>query len=306
MNRRFRRRLQPGERILVRSTDGTTAWYLAAGVVVLSVAAWLRNIWGVPLLGFKFWDATLFMLLFSVPAPLVASLWTRWKWVITDRRVLKGYGLFARDIGAMRHETVETVRLDDRKLVVDGSAYRWDLPINPNFIRAETLHRLYGDRFGDPGLAAKPVSEMLEADETVLHRRSPLVTDLLPWAVLLSGPALLFFGFVWPGAMERWFFIPAVAMGPYLLYLGDIVAFWRQRGWRTVLTDRRLLIRRPHWPSRCDAIPLDAVTEAYWDSKGWELVVVSPGRRDAIFCLPWTARRILAALERNDRGEALA
>ncbi len=306
MNRRFRRRLQPGERILLRSTEGTTAWYLAAGVVVLFVAAWLRNIGDVPFLGFKFWNATLFMLFFTVPAPILAWLWTSWKWVITDRRVLKAYGPFSSEIGAMRHEAVETVRLDDRKLVVNGSAQGWDLPINPNFFQAETLHRLYGDRFVDPGLPAKPVGEMLEAGETLLWRYSPLVTELLPWAVLLSGPVLLFAELAWMDALASWYFNPIILIGPYAVLLGNIVAAWRRRGWQAVLTDRRLLIRRPHWPARCDAVPLDAVTEAYWDSKGWELVVVSPGRTDTIFCLPWTARRLLAALERNDRGEALA
>ena len=69
---------------------------------------------------------------------------------------------------------------------------------------------------------------------------------------------------------------------------------------------RRMLRRRTATPLRCDAVLLDSVTEAYWDSKGWELVVVSPGRRYTIFCLPWIARRILDTLERNDRGEALA
>jgi len=306
MNRRFRRLLEPGERILVRSTDGGAAWYLAGSILFLVVATWLRKIWGVPFLGFRFWNLTLFMLLFAVPTPVVAWLWTRWKWVITDRRVLRGYGLVSSEIAEMRHETVEGVRLDGGKLIVHGDDDWWEFPITRNFLRADTLYALFGARFGDSGMPAKPVQEMLEPGEIVLHRASPLFTDVLPWVVLLSGPVLLFVAVIWPEALKDWYFIPAIVQGPYVVLLGDVVAAWRGRGWQTVLTDRRLLRRRLEWPSRCDAIPLDAVSEAQWDSKGWKLVVVSPGRRDTIFCLRRTARRILDALERNDRGEALA
>ena len=306
MNGRFKRMLVPGERILVRSTDGRTTWYLAGAILLLIFATWIRDIWGVPFLGFRFWNTTLFMLLFAVPTPIMAWLWTRWEWVITDRRVLKGYGMVSRETADMRHEAVEDVRLDERTLSVHGRDYRWELPISRNFCRAEILHDLFADRFGDPGLPAKPPGEMLEPGETVLHRASPLITDLLPWAIPLIGPILLFAVTVWPEALGRWNFFPVVALGPYAVMLADIVGAWRRRGWQTVLTDRRLLIRRPEWPSRCDAVPIDAVAEAYWDSKGWGLVVISPDRRDTIFCLPWTARRILDALERNDRGEALA
>jgi len=298
--------LEPGERIVARSNDGTTAWYVAGAILLLVGTAWLRKIWGVPFLGFRFWSATLFMLLFAVPTPVVTWLWTRWKWVMTDRRVLKGYGLFSSEIAEMRHETVEGVRLDGGKLIVHGDDDWWEFPITRNFLRADTLYALFGDRFVDPGLPVKPVQEMLEPGEIVLHRASPLITDILPWVVLLSGPVLLFVAVTWPEALKGWYFIPAVVQGPYLVLLGDVLAAWRGRGWQTVLTDRRLLRRRPEWPSRCDAIPLDAVTEAQWDSKRWGLIVVSPGRRDTIFCLRWTARRILDALERNDRGEALA
>ncbi len=309
MNGRFRRVLEPGERILVRSTDGKTTWYLAGAFLLILAAGWLRGVWGVDFLGFEFWYATLFPLTFAPPIVGLAWLWTRWKWVVTDRRVLKGYGLFSSEIAEMRHETVEDVRLDDRTLTVHGRDYRWDFPISRNFCRAEVLYDLFGDRFGDAGLPAKPLVEMLEPGETVLHRASPLVTDLLPWAVLLIGPILLFAVTVltvWPETLGSWYSIPAVALGPYALLLADVVAAWRRRGWQTVLTDRRLLRRRPEAPSRCDPVPIDAVTEAYWDSKGWELVLVSPARRDTVFCLPWSARRILDALERNDRGEALA
>lgn len=306
MNRRFRRRLEPGERILIRSTDGRVAQYWVGVFLFLGVIGWVRGVWAFEIFGPKFLTATLFLLVYALLVLTVAWPWTRCKWAITDRRVLKRYGLFPSDVGEMRHETVEEVRLDGTELLLHGRDYRWRFDVSPIFCRADVLSRLYGDRFDDPGLPAKPIGEMLEAGETLLWRYSPLITDLAPWAVLLSGPVLLFVQMMWPGELETWYFSPLIVLAPYMVLLHHVVAAWRRRGWQTVLADRRLLIRRPHWPSRCDAIPLDAVTEAYWDSKGWELVVLSPGRRDTIVCLPWTARRILAALERNDRGEALA
>ncbi len=306
MNGRFKRMLEPGERILVRSTDGKTTWYLAGGLLLLAVAAWIRGVWGTELFGFQFWKATLFFLAFAPLVPAVAWLWTRWKWVITDRRVLKRYGMFSPEIGEMRNETVDKVRLDDRTLSVHGRDYRWEFSISRNFLHADILYDLFGGRFDDPGLPAGPIADMLEPGETVLWRYSPLVTDLLPWVVLISGPAAVLVEAMWPETQRYLYFSPGLLLGPYVVLLEDVVGAWRRRGWQAVLTDRRLLRRRTESPLRCDAVPLDSVTEAYWDSKGWELVVVSPGRRDTIFCLPWTARRILDALERNDRGEAMA
>jgi membrane protein YdbS with pleckstrin-like domain len=299
-------KLEPGERLLVRSTDGGAARYWVGVFLLLGVIGWVRGVWAFEIFGPKFVTAILFLLVYALLILAVAWPWTRWKWAITDRRVLKRYGLFSSEIAEMRHETVEVVRLDGTELCLHGREYRWRFDVSRNFCRADVLSRLFGDRFGETGLPAKPVGEMLDADDTVLHRRSSLVTGLLPWAVLLSGPVLLFVEMAWPETLETWYFSPNMIVVPYMVLLHHVVAFWRRRGWRTVLTDRRLLIRRPHWPSRCDEIPLDAVTDAYWDSKGWELVVVSPGRRDTIFCLPWTARRIVAALECNDRSEALA
>ena len=306
MNGRFRRMLEPGERILVRSTDGKTTWYLAGAFLLMIVAAWVRRIWGVPFLGFEFWNGTLFMLFIAIPTPVVAWLWMRWKWVITDRRVLRGYGLFSSEIGAMRHETVDEVRLDDTTLSVYGRDYRWDFAISRAFCRADILHGLFGARMGDPGLPAGPLAEMLEPGETVLWRYSRLVTDFLPWLVLFSGPLAVLAEVIWPETQAYLYFSPTLVLMPYVVLLADVVAAWRRRGWQTVLTDRRLLRRRHNAPSRCDAVSLDAVDEAFWNAKGWELVVVSPGRRDTIFCLPWTARRILDTFESNDRGEALA
>lgn len=311
MNGRFRRMLEPGERILVRSTDGKTTWHLAGALLLLAVVLWVRGIWGADFRGFRFWKATVIFLTFAPLVPAVAWLLTRWKWVITDRRVLKRYGMFSPDIGEMRNETVEAVRLNDttpraNTLTVHGRKYWWEFAISRSFCRTDILCDLFGARFDDPGLPAKPLADMLEPGETVLHRGSILITDLLPWAILLVGPILLLAVAVWPEALGSWRFIPAIALGPYVVQLADIVAAWRRRGWQTVLTDRRLLRRRPEAPSRCDAVALDSVTEADWDRQHWELIIVSPGRRDDVFCFPWTARRILDALERNDRGEALA
>ena len=298
--------LEPGERILVRSTDGKTTWILAWALLLVAIVAWVRGVWGTELFGFDFWYATTAFLMLAPLIPVGAWLWTRWNWVITDRRVLKRYGMFSRDIGEMRNETVEEVRLGDRKLSIHGGDYRWEFTVDRNFHRVDILYGLFGARMGESGRPAKPLAEMLESGETVLWRYSPLLTNLLPWAVLFSGPLALAILLIWPESRDFMYFSPNFVLIMYAIFLADVISAWRRRGWQAVLTDRRLLRRRTETPLRCDAVPLDSVTEAYWDSKGWELVVVSPGRRDTIFCLPWTARRILAALYRNDNGEALA
>lgn len=306
MNGRFRRMLEPEERILVRSTDGKTIWYLAGAFILLAGLIWVRTLWGGEFLGFRFWMVPL---TFMISAPLVtAAAWlsTRWKWVITDRRVLKRYGKFSPEIAEMRHENVEEVRLRDKALSIHGRDYRWELEISRGFCRADILYDLFGARLGDPGLPARPLGEMLEPGETVPWRGIPLVTDLLPWVILFSGPPALAVPLAWPEFSRDFFPSLGQVMIFYIIFLEDAVAFWRRRGWQTAITNRRLLRRRPEAPSRCDIIPLDTVTGASWNRWNWTLVIVSPGRCDRTFCLPWIARRILDALERNDRGEALA
>lgn len=306
MNGRFKHMLEPGERILVRSTDGRLTWYLAGWVLLLVAAGWVRWVWGVPFPGFKFWNAPLFFLLSAFSVPFIAWAGTRWKWVFTDRRVLKRYGMFSSDIGEMRNEAIDEVRLGDRKLAIQGAGYRWEFIFDRNFHRVDILYGLFGARMGDSGQPVKPLGEMLEPGETVLWRYSPLITDLLPWLVLFSAPVALIAMLIWPESRDFLYFSPMLLLLTYAIFFAEVFAFWRRRGWQTAITDRRLLRRRAETPFRCDAVPLDSVTEAYWESKGWELVIVSPGRRDTIVCLPRTARRILDALERSDRGEALA
>ncbi len=302
MNGRFRRMLEPGERILVRSTDGKTTWYLAGAFILLG-SIWVRTIWGGEFLGFRFWMVPL---VFMICAPLVtAAAWlsTRWKWVITDQRVLK---LSSPEIAEMRHENVEEVQLRDKALSIHGRDCQWEFKITRGFCRADILYDLFGARFGDPGLPAGPLEEMLEPGETILWRGIPLVTNLLPWVILFSGPPALAVRLAWPEFSRGFFPGLGEVMIFYIIFLEDAVAFWRRRGWQTAITNRRLLRRRPEAPSRCDIIALDRVTGARWDRWNWSLVIISPGRCDRTFCLPWTARRILDTLERNDRGEALA
>ena len=148
MNGRFKRMLEPGERILVRSTDGKTTWYLAGAFILLAGLIWVRTLWGGEFLGFRFWIVPL---AFMISAPLVtAAAWlsTRWKWVITDRRVLKRYGKFSPEIAEMRHENVEEVRLRDKALSIHGRDYRWELEISRGFCRADILYDLFGARLG--------------------------------------------------------------------------------------------------------------------------------------------------------------
>ncbi|MBE9557745.1 MAG: hypothetical protein IMF08_12880 [Proteobacteria bacterium] len=305
MNGRFKRMLEPGEHILVRSTDGKLTWYLAGWVLLLCAAAGVRSVLGAEVMDSRFWNVTLIFLAFAPLIPAAAWAGTRWKWVFTDRRVLKRYGMFSSDIGEMRNEAIDEVRLGDRKLAIQGAGYRWEFIFDRNFHRVDILYGLFGARMGDSGQPVKPLGEMLEPGETVLWRYSPLITDLLPWLVLFSAPAALIAMLIWPESRDFLYFSPMLLL-TYAIFFAEVFAFWRRRGWQTAITDRRLLRRRAETPFRCDAVPLDSVTEAYWESKGWELVIVSPGRRDTIVCLPRTARRILDALERSDRGEALA
>lgn len=303
MNGRFKRMLEPGERILVRSTDGNMIWYLAGALMLLASLMWVRAMWGSEFPGFPFGMATL---VFMTVASLVSALaWqgSRWEWVITDRRVLKGHGMFSSDIGEMRHETIEGVRLNDTTLALHGRDDLWEFKISRAFCRADILYGLFGARMGEPGLPAKPLEDMLEPGETVPWRGSPLVTDLLPWVILFSGPLALAVLMAWPD--YSWYGSKTVIFF-YLGTLVDVFAFWRRRGWQTAITDRRLLRRRPEAPSRCDSIPLGTVTKAHWNRWKWTLTIVSPGRCDEFFCVPWTARRVIDTLKRNDHDKALA
>lgn len=306
MNNRFKRMLEPGERILVRSTDGKVTWLMAILLLALCAVAWIRGIWDVEFLGFRFWKATLGFVAFAPLVPAFAWLWTRWRWAITDRRILKSYGIFSREIAQLRNRDVDTIRLGDRKLSVRGAACRWELTVDGAFDRLDVLYDLFGARMGDSGMTVKPLDEMLAPGETVLWRYSSFVTDILPWVAVVSGPVALAIETILPPSSEALHAVVGFLPIIYFISLGDIFATWRSRGWRAVLTDRRLLRRRIGSLSRCDAIPIEDITDAFWDSAGWELVLLRPGRRDTIFCLPWTARRIIEALERNDRGEALA
>lgn len=156
--------------MLIRSTDGRVARYWVGVFLFLGVLGWVRGVWAFEIFGPKFLTATLFLMVYALLVLAVAWPWTRWKWAITHRRVLRRYGLFSVEIAEMRHETVEEVRLDGSELSLHGRDYRWRFDVSPNFCRADALSRLYGDRFGDPGLPAKPVGEMLAPGETLLWR----------------------------------------------------------------------------------------------------------------------------------------
>jgi len=45
MNGRFKRMLEPGERVLLRSTDGANVWHLSGVFLFLGAVAWLRTAW---------------------------------------------------------------------------------------------------------------------------------------------------------------------------------------------------------------------------------------------------------------------
>jgi len=279
---------------------------MANVLLALCTLAWVRGIWDVEFLGFRFWKATLIFLAFAPLILIFGWLWSRWCWVITDRRILKSYGMFSRGIAQLRNGHVDSVRMGDRKLAIGGACYRWEFTVDRNFDRLDVLYDLFGARMGDSGMTVKPLDEMLEPGETVLWRYSPFITDFLPWAVAVSGPIALSLHLTWPQYKHFLYSGPDLVLITYFVSLGDVISAWRSRGWQSVLTNRRLLRRRIGSRLRCNAVPIDDITEAFWHSEGWELVLLSPGRRDKILCLPSTARRILDALERNDRGEALA
>lgn len=301
-----KRILQPGERVLLRSSEGNFVGWGLAFIGALAVFAMLRHVFVLDLHEPRFWEAVAGLVLMSL---LLAAgfflLPFRASWALTDRRVLRREPFGATE--SVPIEAVEEARLEDTALVLQGPRGVCELPIVTRFAAGPGLYEALGARLGDAGLPVRALADMLDPGERVVRHIPPAWTAWLRWPLLLSGPAAAVAAIVAPDVARGGFLFPLyLVVIMYGVMLSDIVAFWRVRGWHTVLTDRRLLRRRPEWPSRCDAIPLDAVTEAMWDKKRHMLVVTFDGRSVDIPCLRRTARQILAALERNDRGAALA
>lgn len=295
--------LEPGERVVLRSSDGNFVGWGIGFIALLAGLAMLRNVFELDLHEPRFWETVAGIVIL---APLMAlGLFLRpirTIWALTDRRVLR-HG--PHDEGrAIPLHAIKDAQLGKSTLYLSGTLGEHAFELPPYFSASPGLYEVLGPRLRDPGLPVLGLADMLEPSERVVRQIPPAWTAWLRWPMLVSGPVAAVATFLWPDF--KW-----GLLAPYLLaimygvMLSDIVAFWRVRGWHTVLTNQRLLRRRPEWPSRCDAFPLDAVTEATWESKRHMLVLTADGRSVDIPCLRRAARQILQALERDDRGEAL-
>ncbi len=102
-------KLEPGERIVLRHPDhsGGGVW---AGVLAVLVAVELVAL--VAMDKFFGFGRTETMILLLVPVLLVAAVVTRWRLIVTDRRLLCRPGPFGARYNEIRLDAVEDVRIE--------------------------------------------------------------------------------------------------------------------------------------------------------------------------------------------------
>ncbi len=109
MTRWFDPKLAPGERILIRHPDHSGGGFWA-GVLAVLVAVELVAL--VAMDKFFGFGRTETMILLVAPVLLVPAVVTRWRLIVTDRRLLCRPGLFGARVAEIRLGAIDDVRIE--------------------------------------------------------------------------------------------------------------------------------------------------------------------------------------------------
>lgn len=250
------------------------------------------------------------------PAGIIGSMavgmilfYTRWRVLVTDRRVMMRPGYFAWKYDEIRLEDIEAVAIGGDRLSLRGRGGRElsarMLPLTATWV-AEAIRKPYG-LIQSPD---EPPEFFLEPAETI-HYREPDGTEARLQRYRLPAGIFLFVGSI---ALTRlydlpdWtfylFFVPIFLLLPPQILM-NILKRGGTKPWRLAITDRRLLAR---WDMSggpyLEEIRLSRIQRVWYDDRYGELILDEPQRRVILPARKNRAHCILEAL--GIEGEGLS
>jgi hypothetical protein len=298
--------LEPGETVLARNRPDY--WLFAVQGLMLTaltglfVSLGIERLFADPLSLFPLAAGFLFMILFYAIQILPQFLYRREPWTVTDRRVIARRGLWRPEYRQIRLAAIDGAEWNGGQLILQAGGER--LTIQGAAIPAELLARLLPRWFPDAGQPMARLRRILQPGEKVLFRDGAVFPS---WAMLFF--FLLAAAIVLPGFIED---LAAGEWGKALIWLVFpviMLSTWtanplRDKGWRTAVTNRRLLVRMERDDSRYEEFPLADLEDEHPGSPT-EILTLRHGER--IFSIhPGSAKkgkRILDAIK-NAKGEA--
>ena len=301
----FAEPILPGEKVRVRFPSYGAVYLIAWAVAAVVMAGGLYQFFsGMPVnaLASKL-TGPLFAT--GVFAAALIVFYTRWRIVVTDRRVMMRPGFITWKYQEIRLDEVEAVGLGRDRLSIRGSGGR-ELSAKILALTAMGIVDEIGVSHGLRKVTNGPLEDFLEEGETVRYQeprgwearllrfRWPIIFGIVVATALLNRLVDL------PEWADLLFMIPIISLLPFAMFRLSVP-------WRLAVTDRRLMVR---WNMMAGGPYLEEIRFALierirYDKTHKELILHGPGRRVAIPCLKRRAKRILAALGR-DPAEVLA
>lgn len=278
--------LEPGEEMLLRSKSPLPMALATFALAILSVASGYygqytrEGGWGDVDFGF----------LFGMPAAgavLGAALMFaiergQKKWMITGRRILTVQGVFRRRVEEIPLDRIDGTAFDGETVTVRGGGDSLDIALGE--VREDGLHRVLGRWFPWRGEPSAPAEALLRDGEAIRLRRPRRLLAALGIGAPLAFVAGLvgFLGWYMPeDGFDFGFLFAVLPIVAAMLLFSPL--FIKTFAWTLLVTDRRVLLRRPHDHDRYDDLALDAIEEIHPIDKHNPRVVLRGPDRDYRF-----------------------
>ena len=292
----------PGEKVRVRFPAYGVVYLIAWAMVAAVLAGGL----------YQFFSGTpVNALVGKLTGPLFATgvfavalivFYTRWRIIVTDRRIMMRPGFITWKYREIRLDEVEAVGFGRDRLSIRGSGGR-ELSAKILALTAMGVADEIGVSHGLRKVTGGPLEDFLGEGETVRYQeprgwearllrfRWPIILGAFLATALLNRLVDL------PEWADLLFMIPIISLLPFAM-LGRSVP------WRLAVTDRRLMVC---WNMMAGGPYLEEIDFALierirYDKTHRELILDGPGRRVAIPCLKRRAKRILSAMDREAEG----
>lgn len=298
----FTEPIPPGEKIRVRFPSYGAVYLIAWGVVAVVLVGGLYQFFsGMPVnalagkLTGPFFTTGVF-------AAALIVFYTRWRIVVTDRRVMMRPGFITWKYREIRLDEIEAVGFGGDRLSIRGSGGR-ELSAKVLALTAMEVAHEIGVSHGLRKVTGGPLEDFLGEGEIVRYQEPRGWEARLlrfRWPIILGA-------FVATALLNRLVDPPEWAdllfMVP-IIFLVSVGMPWRNVPWRLAVTDRRLMVR---WNMMAGGPYLEEMDFALierirYDKTHRELILDGPDRRIAIPCFKRRAKRILSAMDRDAEG----
>ena len=295
----------PGEKVRARFPAYGVVYLIAWAVVAVVMAGGLYQFFtGTPVnaLAGKLTGPLFATGLFA--AALIV-FYTRWRIVVTNRRVMMRPGFITWKYQEIRLDEIEAVGFGRDRLSVRGGGGR-ELSAKILALTAMGVADEIGVSHGLRKVTDGPLEDFLEEGEVARYQEPREWEARLlrfRWPIIIGFAGV----FVATALLNRLVDLPEWShflLKGSLLILVFAFILWRSASWRLAVTDRRLMVR---WNMMAGGPYLEEIDFALierirYDRTHRELILDGPGRRIAIPCLKRRARRILSAMDREAEG----